>query len=569
MKSEVTALKHSHRLYQKITSISLGEGEFSCGPVLARALRSPRPKLVVSLVQKGLFSSSGMATLQSVWEAMRSITFRYEGGVRCFDNIYDLLLWVYVQLPLYEHPDLDNPSKLIFRGHRDSIWSLTTTAHRNLKTDGQREKNQKRIERFIRRVRAEFPQKILETQLEQEAVAQHYGEQAKVSTTLLDFTTDVDVAAYFATKSTAAKYGTIFMCDTSAALGDGRFQFVKIPDRFKRPNAQSGLFFKVPDEEGPICDASNTFIQRLNFRQYGLDSVDTLLSNVGVVEPEDEVAHLAKSKAGTSKRPLSDDLNPIVLMCDPDEARTYGTRLLQYAGLITDDGQVGLLGDLVTNIVNNSVTGVRQFIDWVGATYPRLAYGTREDLTPLIEFLSLATHLVHVYAIVKEDAEYARSFIRKVLPRSVLIVDASGPGLDKRGEVAALRLRQHLGLPPEQREILPVSFAINPETISSLPKALEVIEASGYTLLLRNLEWLVELIGPADTTNILHRVASLPWGVVATANQLAPHDFYLGRFFNCFFSGPTDLMSDEGKVSITKRIKKAVKTPRRRASSPP
>jgi hypothetical protein len=126
----------------------------------------------------------------------------------------DLLLWVYVLIPNYENSSSADPSKLIFRGHKDCNWSLTPTASRNLKTDGDRQENRLRIERFIRRIRAEFPEKLLETEIEQEVVAQHYGRESESSTTLLDFTTDVDVAAYFATQPTAAKYGTIFMCDT-------------------------------------------------------------------------------------------------------------------------------------------------------------------------------------------------------------------------------------------------------------------------------------------------------------------------------------------------------------------
>lgn len=92
----------SHEIYSGLLAIEVSPlGSFD-GSTLARALRSPRPLLADNLRAKGALSVNDHRALIELWEAMRAIEPEREGSARLFDNVYDVLLWVYVHTPDFE-----------------------------------------------------------------------------------------------------------------------------------------------------------------------------------------------------------------------------------------------------------------------------------------------------------------------------------------------------------------------------------------------------------------------------------------------------------------------------------
>ena len=427
----------SHQTYRRLAAVHVEDLEFFDGADLARTLRCPRPSLAAKLLADGALSDDAHKELHELWEIMQRVEPQPGKDSFLFDNIFDLLLWVYVQTPEYENAaDETRRSKLVFRGHRDAGWRLETTAQRLLRDPEASATNQEQIDRFIRAIAAEYPQKLLETELEQQAVAQHYGESLDqyegFATALLDFTTDVDIAAYFATKRpTAADHGTIFMCDTASLLRDGRVRFVKIPEHFARPNVQCGLFLKLPDalvtEQHQGLDGLFT---RLDFTQHRLDDLRALEQSVGDLEPRDEIAELAdRVKTGKTIEesiPLAERFTPgLTILHDPahPEILVYGKRIANYAGIVTDEAQLCILTDVLNEIVKSSTTGVRNFISHVILMVDQAIFGEDawEDVSGLQPFIELAKILLFSYRETGADTSSLERVTRAANPKNILL----------------------------------------------------------------------------------------------------------------------------------------------------
>jgi hypothetical protein len=284
------------------------------------------------------------------------------------------------------------------------------------------------------------------------------------------------------------------------------------------------------------------------------------LHNVGEVEPEDEVPILAQRTGEPSGESLAARL-PVEIVYNPDapEQMTYGIRLLQYAGWITDDAQVVLLTDLITEIVKTSTTGVRQFVDWVAMTWVRLALGAaEEDLSGVCSFLALASQLASIYTTTHQAPEYLERFHRTVFPRSVLIMDKAGHALDERATGTAQRLRVLLRFPQEGHILKRDFTTAGSDTPELLHRMLEILEAGGETLVLLNLDRLSERIGTGLMEDFVRRAGTLPGGLVATTH-FALSSLRLPRFFDLFLSGSADLAPAEDRPSTTEAIREAVK----------
>ena len=267
---------------------------------------------------------------------MRTVQPTITWNTLSFDNFYDVLLWIYREIPNYELAPDTQRAKLVFRGQRNAEWLLVTTAQRRLLNDSDVAANRASITRFVDSIRAEFPKKVLSTELEEQAVALHYG----FATSLLDFTTDPEVAAYFAIDdAVAGTDGTIFLRDTTTLLRDGRVRFIKIPEYFPRPNLQSGLFIEL----APDHDPSRLFT-RLRFPHgAGLAHYADFRNAVGDIVPHDEIADLATNvnswaEGASPRAAMPGRLGPALTVVEDaahPEVLDYGTRLMAYAGIIT------------------------------------------------------------------------------------------------------------------------------------------------------------------------------------------------------------------------------------------
>jgi hypothetical protein len=136
-------IRLAHDAYKRLTSIHVDDTDFFAGEMLARALRSPRHRLADNLVAQGALSRTTRAELHAVWKTMAAIRPEANAGTLTFDNIYELLLWVYDQTAAHENAaDPALCTKLVFRGHESSQYKLETTAQRRLRTSEQRAGNQ-------------------------------------------------------------------------------------------------------------------------------------------------------------------------------------------------------------------------------------------------------------------------------------------------------------------------------------------------------------------------------------------------------------------------------------------
>ncbi|MGI9070479.1 MAG: hypothetical protein ACR2JB_03910 [Bryobacteraceae bacterium] len=124
-------IEESHSIYQQLDAVAVDDIEYCDGPTLARALRCPRCELANHLAGLGVLADSAHQKLHELWATMRTINPAPKDTTLSFDNIYELIVWVYVQTPQFEvPPNYATSSKLVFRGHGDSIWKLDTTADR-------------------------------------------------------------------------------------------------------------------------------------------------------------------------------------------------------------------------------------------------------------------------------------------------------------------------------------------------------------------------------------------------------------------------------------------------------
>jgi hypothetical protein len=320
----IMTVQEAYEIHSRLRQIEVEDIDFLSSAQLAKALRSPRPGLAATLNKHGALGSSKRQELLALWARMQMIVPSREGTALAFDNIYELILWVYLTMAQREPPA--GETKLVFRGHRDENWQLTTTAQRELTTLEARELNERRISLFMALIASNLPLRLVHTDIEREALAQHYG----FATNLLDFTTDIDVAAYFATDNLEReKRGVVYLGDAMSCISQG-LSIVKLPERFRRPNIQRGLFIRAP-----AVDPDN-LLTRMLFNHTDPAYLDSLRLSCGELMLDSEMnklAQYAKTHASEPKpRPFR--LSVITVVDDPEfpEGLHFGSRVLDYAG---------------------------------------------------------------------------------------------------------------------------------------------------------------------------------------------------------------------------------------------
>lgn len=185
---------------------------------------------------------------------------------RVFANLYDAL---FAHLAIHGENEATHD---FYRGHRDSRWDLEASYYRALPNSAPFHDNRadiissfygvhvvpidemedrERAERVIK-LEQEYPGVTLEglTPLQQEAVIQHYLSGTK----LLDFTTSIYVAAFFATtpfthraETARPEMGAIYRIARHEIdeLAMGEVAAPELPARFIRIHRQSGVFLKI------------------------------------------------------------------------------------------------------------------------------------------------------------------------------------------------------------------------------------------------------------------------------------------------------------------------------------
>jgi len=534
----------SKEIYRRLTSIQVRDLELMDGSLLARALWSPRERLADNLCAKGVLDERDRHDLEDLWDAMRRIEPDRMDPTPLFENIYDLLLWVYVRIPEYELDATNGPSKLVFRGQRDAAWKLQTTGQRYLKTAQEQADEGDRIQRFLAAIRQQWPRYVvLTSELEQEAVAQHYG----FYTSLIDFSTDLEIAAYFATVSCETPQGAIYLADSTTLLHDGRIRFVKIPEPFRRPNVQNGLFLKCDGTNGiDMDDAFWARFRQLGFRQQPrvqLDSLyQSLLTQLGLpsetwartldetVEAVDEIAPLAYRihlRGGAKVMGPSGKVDTI-LQVDHEaltvlqgraypEFSAYPRRLHSLAGVITDDAQWGLATDIVRAIVAAGPGDLKNFIERSFEVVAEiLGDDSITDVTGAIPMIQLARNLGQLYLETKDDHAFRETILRlsrAAWPKSILLIEPDSPKLRDK----AKRIASRFWLRTDGQRIAQMDCAtMKPQQVIRMFDAVETVRAMEAPFVILNLEYLLALIGEAQVKDLVETLFTLDHGVLVT-----------------------------------------------------
>jgi hypothetical protein len=226
--------------------------------------------VIPKLLETGRISEEEADLLDQIRRYPRGEPTRDAEGVDVFPTIYDLLLWLF--------PVMGIDGQNVFRGQADYRWLLVPTLFRGAPESEELARRQRRTFDFLNRLssisenyrvlsESDDPTKLVELL----AVAQHYG----YPTHLLDFTSDLRTAAFFATlHASAGSIGEILVLRKYVyeryANTEGSPFGVFITESAPNPRIarQRGLFIAA-FSPAVFQDQRTSFLERIRFHQDG------------------------------------------------------------------------------------------------------------------------------------------------------------------------------------------------------------------------------------------------------------------------------------------------------------
>jgi len=163
-------------------------------------------------------------------------------GERVFANVFDMVL------AAMRTGGIDGGDSRLFRGQYDSRWQLVPSYYRAHPRPAEHLKYSI-LEGQLAYLQKLHPHADLAglSRPQQEAVVQHYFS----GTELLDFTTSMYVAAFFATRrdqrTPTAEMGAVYRISRGdiAELGLGMIESLELPPEFSRIHRQQGVFLRT------------------------------------------------------------------------------------------------------------------------------------------------------------------------------------------------------------------------------------------------------------------------------------------------------------------------------------